>query len=402
MRYHYLGYNKIKGITTGEVAASSEAEAVLAVKEQGYKLLELRPHRQFSSLDKLFPSLFRLSTGEVARFAQQLATLIGTGTGLVRALQLMQRQVKNRVLQRTLTAIMESLDRGESLSSAMSQHPKVFSRVFCRVIEVGEYSGRLDSSLRHIGDLLQRESQSRQKAMKALMYPMGVVGLGLITTAVLFTVALPPLLTMFTQMGSELPVATQIAITLAEVVQKAGAYLLIGPIVLVVLINRLLRVRRVHYWWDTLRLRIPILGSFLEASELARASRSASILLEAGVTIPLVMDLMVEASGNLVMRRAFSDARESLMQGETLADGLGRHRAMPPMFVQMVATGEETNSLPQTMKDAADTYQQQADDKLNALISTLEPMATVGVAMLIGFIAFSMFMPIYSGLGAIK
>jgi len=113
------------------------------------------------------------------------------------------------------------------------------------------------------------------------------------------------------------------------------------------------------------------------------------------------MELLVEASGNLVMRTAFSDARESLMQGETLAAGLGRHRALPPPFVQMVAIAEETNSLPQTMKDAADAYEQEADAKLNALIGMLEPMATVGVAMLIGFIAFSMFMPIYSGLGSL-
>ena len=401
MRYRYIAHSLTQGIAKGEVTADSEAEAALAVKERGYKLLDLRQLPHLPALDELFPSLFRVSAGELVGFARQLATLIGTGTALVRALELLQKQTKNRAMKRTLASIHKALDRGDSFSAAISQHPRVFSHLFCRVVEVGEYTGRLDTSLRQIAGLLEVENQARKKAMKAIMYPMAVVGLALLTTAVLFTVALPPLLDVFQQMGSELPLATRLAVTLAEQVQHNFPFLLFGLVALVVIGKLLLRAPRVRYGWDALRLRMPVLGSILLVGELARLSRSASILLEAGVSIPVIMDLAVESSNNLPVRRAFSDATDSVMKGKSLAEGLEQHSFMPATFVQMIATGEETNSLPQAMSDTADAYQQQMEEKLNAAISLIEPAATLGVALLIGFIAYSMFVPIYSGLDAI-
>ncbi|MBI4294572.1 MAG: type II secretion system F family protein [Chloroflexi bacterium] len=402
MRYRYIGYNSSEGISRGEVTANSMAEAALAIREQGYRPLSLQRQHRLPALDELFPSLFRVSPGDLVNLTRQLATLVGTGTSLVRALDLMQRQTKNRVMRRSLAAILQSLDRGDSLSRAISQHPKVFGKLFCRVVEVGEHAGKLDTSLRQIANLLERERQARKKAMKALMYPLAVVGMALVVTAVLFTVALPRLLDAFNQMGSSVPLATRLALLLADQVSSNLSFIMVGLVALVVLGKLLLRLRRVRYCWDTVRLRVPVLGPLLVANELARFCRAASILLPAGVAIPVVMDLTVESSNNLVLRRAFSDAKESVMRGKSLATGLGRHRVIPPMLLQMVTTGEETNSISQAMSDVADAYEQQTDDKLNALVSIIEPAATLGVALLIGFIAFSMFVPIYSGLNSLQ
>lgn len=400
MRYRYLAYNAADGIIKGEIAASSEAEAGRAVREQGYKPLELRRLPKLPALEDLFPSLFSVPSGEIVRFARQLATLTGSGTGLVRALELAQKQTKNRTLRRSLASVMEALDRGESFSSAISRQPKVFGQLFCRVVEVGEYTGRMDTSLRQIADLMDRENQARKKALRSLMYPVAVVLMALGTTGFLFTVALPPLLKVFERMDAELPLATRMAVTMSVYIQKDISYLLIGLIAAVIVGNLLLRMPRVRYRWHALRLRLPLLGPVTIASELSRFSRSSSILLGAGVSVPVVMSLAVEASGNLVVRRALSDAADGVMRGEGLAAGLARYPVMPAVFVQMVAVGEESNSLPQAMGDTADAYQQQMEEKLNTLVTMLEPAATLGVALLIGFIAYSMFVPIYSSLSA--
>lgn len=402
MRYRYVAYTLTEGIAKGEVTADSEVEAELAVKKRGYKLLDLRRPRHLAAVDELFPSLFRVSAGELVTFARQLATLLGTGTSLVRSLELMWAQTKNRILRRSLASILKALENGEAFSSAVARHPKVFGKLFCRVVEVGEYTGRLDISLRQIADLLERENQAKKKALKSLMYPMGVVGMALVTTAILFTTALPPLLEVFKQLGSNLPLPTRMTVTIARQAQEKFP-LLIAGIASLVLFGRLpLRIHRVRYWKDRLSLHLPVIGSLIMSWELTRFSRSAAMLLQSGVAIPLVIDLLVGSCSNLALRKAFSDAGDSVMKGESLAAGLGRHRVLPPLFVQLVITGEETNTLPQTMSDAADSYQQQLDDRLGALIGLLEPMATLGVALLVGFIAYSMFVPIYSGLGALR
>ncbi len=402
MRYSYVAYNTNQGIAKGEVRAENEFEAELAVKKRGYKLLDLRRPRRFGALDELFPSLFRVSTGELVTFARQLATLVSTGTSLVRSLELMQEQTKNRVLRRSLASILTALENGESFSVAVSQHPRVFGILFCRVVEVGEYTGKLDTGLRQIADLLERENQAKKKAMKSMAYPLAVVGMALASTAILFTTALPPLLDVFKQMGSALPLPTRMAVYAVQQT-KGRIPLLLGIIVALVLLSRLLlRIERVRYLKDKLTLRVPVVGTLMMSWELSRFCRSAAMLLEAGVVIPVVIDLLMGSCNNLLVRRAFADAGDSVMRGESLAAGLGRLRVMPPLFMQMVMTGEETNSLRQTMNDAADNYQQQVDDRLGALVGILEPVATLGVALLVGFIAYSMFVPIYSGLGALN
>ncbi|MEE9247648.1 MAG: type II secretion system F family protein [Dehalococcoidia bacterium] len=402
MQFSYVAYTIQEGVIKGRLDARNEEEARAEVIQQGYTPLRVTPTRKLPGLEEIFPSLYRLKTGELVRFARQMATMLGSGSGLMRTLEMLQSETRNRIMRRTLGTIRENLDEGGSLSAALAEHPKYFSPLFISVVEVGEYTGRLGPALEQMADILEKEHEARQKAMQTMMYPMAIIGLSMVTLFVLMTVALPPLLSVFDKMDAEIPLMTRMALGGSNMIKDNILLIALGVVALVVVYRLLRRFPRVSFWLDGARARAPIVGSLTVIGELARFSSTVAMLLGAGVSLSTAMQLGLSGCKNQVIRRAFIDAEESLMSGRGVAEALKRHPILPVMFVQLVTIGEESNSLQRTMEDAANAYQKQHEARLNAILGMLEPFSTVVVGGIVGFIAMSMFVPIYSGMNAIK
>ncbi len=162
------------------------------------------------------------------------------------------------------------------------------------------------------------------------------------------------------------------------------------------------KLAKVMYWMDAFKAKLPIMGSLMIASQIARISRTSAMLLEAEVGLAAALQLARSGIGNALIRKAFDDAEESLMSGHGIAEALARHPILPKMFVQLMTIGEASNSLARTMADAADAYQKEFDGRLNTMLGMLEPASTLVVGGIVGFIAMSMFVPIYSGISAIE
>ena len=353
-------------------------------------------------MEQMLPSLFKVGAAELVRFSKQLATMLASGGSLIRTLEMLHEETTNRVMRRTIEAIRKSLDEGTSLSEALKQHPNVFSPLFVSVLEVGEYTGRLGPSLEQMADILEKEHAAKQKAFQTMMYPVAIIGLSVVTLFVLMTVALPPLLTTFDKLGADLPLMTKIAVGGVSALKDHFTKI---PIVLVGLVLSFIvagRIPRMKYWLDGARARAPVLGSFTVTGEVARISRTTAMLLQAEVPLSTALQLARSGCKNLVIKRAFADAEESLMSGHGISEALSRHPILPRMFVQLVTIGEASNSLARTMTDAAEAYQKQFEQRLNALLGLLEPASTLVVGGIVGFIAMSMFVPIYSGISAIE
>jgi len=214
-------------------------------------------------------------------------------------------------------------------------------------------------------------------------------------------VAMPTLLKVFDDLGADVPITTKIALgsmkwlsaNLAKLILLFG--FILGGLVL------LYRWPKGRLLLDAVTLRLPFLGSFILTSELSKFSRTVAMLLEAGVPLATGLKLGINGCRNQILRRAFLDAENSLYSGHGVAKALKQHPVMPGLFVELIAIGEESNSLGRVMNESANAYQKQMDQKLNSLLAFLEPACTVMVGAIVGFIAFSMFVPIYSGLDAL-
>lgn len=402
MQYRYLAYNLDEGVIKGWLEARNPSEVREELVEQGYKPLEVTTGWHPPTAEEILPSLFKVSTAELVRFSRQLATMISSGASLLSTLDMLQSDGNSRGMKRTLSSIRKTLDEGGSLSDALEVHRKVFSGLYISVVQVGEMTGRLGIALEQLAEILENEQEAKQKAIRTLMYPLAIIGLSLVTLFVLMTVALPPLLEVFENMGAEIPAMTRFIVAAMAGVKGNFLNLIIGAIVLVVAMKLLARFPSVGTAMSMVAVRTPVLGGFIVSGEISRLSRTVAMLLEAGVTLAEAFKLGINGSKNQILRRAFLDAEDSLLTGHGLAEPLKRHPVLPNMFVELLTLGEESNSLQKTLDEIAGSYQKQLDRQLDSLLGMLEPASTLVVGGIVGFIAFSMFVPIYSGLNAIE
>ena len=234
-----------------------------------------------------------------------------------------------------------------------------------------------------------------------MMYPIAIIGLSLVTMAVLMTVAMPPLLRVFDQMGADIPLMTRAAVGSMGWIRSHIGDIFLGMLGLLAFMVLMRRHPRTSAWLDAVLARTPLLGSFIVTAELARFSRTNAMLLESGVTLSMALALSIQGCKNQSIRRAFIAGEESLLSGHGMVEPLRHYSILPTLFVELLTIGEETNSLAKTMENAAQAYQKQLEQRLNSLLAILEPASTVIVGGIVGFIAFSMFVPIYSGLQAL-
>ena len=402
MLFRYVAYTLEHGVVRGRLEARTEMEARTELVQQGQKPLLLKPLSGPRHLEDLVPSLFGVSSAELARFSRSLATIISASGYLLRALETIQSGSSNRAMRRILERVRSSIEAGSGLSEALREHPTTFSPLYISVVEVGEYTGHLAPALEQMADILGQEQEAKQKAIKTMLYPAAIIGLAVITMAIMLTVAMPPMLKVFENMGAELPLITRVTVMASGGLKTNFHLFLLAGVAMVGMVVLLRRTPRTKYWIDSTLVRTPLFGSLTVTTELSRFARTTAMLLEAGVPLATTLRLAINGCRNWALRRALSSTEESLIRGDELAAALRGYEILPAMFLEMVAIGEDSNALQHTMKDAAAIYQKQADQRLDTMLGILEPASTLFVGGIVGLLAFSMFLPIYSGINVFR
>jgi len=399
--YRYVATTVHGRMVKGTVKAGSEIEAERLIVGQGLNPSHVEVAPSMFSLEEAFPSLFKVKPKDVIVFSRQLATLLRSGISLLPALEILQGQVAtSRAFARILGTVTNDIRSGSSFSQAISKHPRAFNEIYCRTITVGEETGSLESVLHQMADFLEKQSAMAQKIGKALTYPALVLGAGVVVVILLITVVMPQLLGMFMSMNVELPLPTRILIGLTNVFTDYTLYLVIAAAVLVVLALWLVKQPTGRRILDRLRLTIPVLGPPALMSELGRFARTLSVMVKAGLKLQEIMEIAPQATDNRVFRNALSHVHERLILGEGLSEPMSRIKLFPPLLVQMVAVGEESNTLDFTMGVVADFYETAAEERTSAMVGMIGPVSTVGIALLVGFIALAVIMPMYTLTGA--
>jgi type II secretory pathway component PulF len=253
-----------------------------------------------------------------------------------------------------------------------------------------------------MADILEKEHEAKQKAKRTMMMPLFTIGASGIMLVLMLTVLLPPLLSTFERMGANMPLVTRMAVAMINWVRGDLTTILGGLAVLVVAFAVMRRIPAMRHRMHSIQARIPLWGPIVIARELAVFSRTVGMLVEAGVSLTQAIPLAISGCKNLSMKRAFEAGEESLVSGHGLTTGFRGHSVLPKMWVELVMIGEESNTLGRSMNEMADAYQKELENRLGSLLAMLEPVSTLAVGGVVLFMALSMFLPLYSGLGALR
>lgn len=403
MAYYFTAYTVDKRIVQGAIDATSEITAEEALYRAGYhRILSLREGQPRPSLEKLMPTLFGVRTQDVIDFSRQLATLIESGVTILNALQLLQAQASRAALRKVIAGLVVELQGGSSFSQALSKYPQAFSYTYCQVIKASEQAGDLEVGLRQIAGYMEKQVATRSGVRRALAYPALVLLMAGGVFALLITVALPPLVGLFTSLGAELPWMTRLLIATADFVINYKLYLLEGLLTLIILIFGLMRLPAVKLTIDRLMLKIPLIGTINIQRNMCQFCQTTAMLLRAGLLLPQIMNVVIQTIGNRIIRQALMEVRDKLVQGQGLSQPMAAINLFPRLAVEMVVVGEKTGNLESTLATVADFYEQSADRKINTLISLIEPILTLLVGLVVAFIALSMITPLYSILRTVQ
>jgi len=401
--YRYEAVTGQGRLVKGTIKAVGEIEAERLLIEQGYRPMSVEVVPSMFSLEEALPTFFRVKPRDVIVFSRQLATLLRSGISLLPALEILQGQViSSRTFNKILRSIVSDLRAGGSFSQVLAKHPKAFSEIYARTMAVGEQAGNLEMVLNRMADYMEKQVALAKKIGGALAYPAIVLGVGLVVVVILVVVVMPQLMSMFTAMNVELPLPTRILMGITNIVTGYPLYFLIAGSVLAALALWLIKQPFGRRLLDRARLSAPIIGPPTILGELARFSRTMSVLIGAGLSLQEIMEVAPHSSNNRYIRSVLSVLSQRLILGEGLSEPMSRMAVFPPLMVQMVAVGEESNTLDFTMGVVADFYETAAEDRMTALVGMVGPASTIGIAVVVGLIAISVLMPMYTLIGAFE
>ena len=397
MTYKYIAYTNDKKVVEGRIDVASESLAEGALYRAGFQnILSLEEITPGMSLERLIPSFFGVKTQDVIDVSNQLATLVQSGITIITSLKLLQGQTPRKAMKRIIGGLIEEIQGGGSLSQALSHYPQAFSSTYCQVIKASEQAGTLEIGLRQAATYMEKRAQANQKIKRAMAYPAFVMLMAIGVSILLMTIAMPPLINLFNSLGAELPWMTRLLTGITGFFLNHSLYVLAGLVAAVLLIIGLLRLPSVKLARDRLLLKIPLIGVINIERSMELFCQTASMLLKAGLRLPQIIEIVIQANRNQIIRQAFDNVRDRLVQGEGLSQPMAENKLFPPLLVEMVVVGEKTGAMDSPLATLADFYERKVDRRIDILISLIEPVLTVIIGIVVIFIALSMITPLYS------
>ena len=410
--FNYVAIDKDGKETKGKLEVAGNQEAMDQIRQKGLYPISITEEKSKSDMTSsrerggsadvkpaksvMTISLFgRVTAKQVTIFTRQLATLIGSGLPLVRALYVLERQEKAGLLKATIRGLAEQVEGGSSFSEALSKFPKAFEPLYVNTVKAGEAGGVLEVVLTRLAEFAEKSQRLEGRIKSAMIYPALVLTMALSVLGFLITFIVPKFLQIFKEMNVELPVMTKVLLVVSDFA-KSKWYIGLALIGLgIMLFNILYRLPATKLLIDKAKLEIPVMGQLVRKIAIARFSRTLGTLLSSGV--PILQSLMVakDTTGNEAMARSIVVVHDAVREGETVAKPLLKAGLFPAMAVNMISVGEETGSLDQMLLKVADVYDEEVDVTVTGLMSILEPFLIIGLGLIVGFIVIAMFLPLF-------
>lgn len=398
--YNYVAKNRQGKEIKAQVVTDDFSQVAGQLRQQGYYVVSIEKKEE-SKLDlkNLSISKFihkRVKISDLAIFSRQFAVLIDAGIPLVDALEIVRDQTDHPTLNRVLAEVQEDVETGSTLSEAMLKHPGVFPALYCQMVRTGETGGMLDRVLNDMAEHYLHQNKLNEQIKSALYYPITFLVLAIVACSILVTVVIPSFVSIFSGLGAELPLTTRMLIGISEFLQKYWWFLLGGIILFIVIIYSYTRTPSGRYRFDRIRLKLPIMGDIFRKIAVSRFARTYSFLIGSGVNVLNALKIIEDVVGNRVIANALILAERKVKEGGNLSQPLEESNQFPRMVTRMLKVGEETGDVDVMLSQIADFYDQEVKRKIEGAISLIEPILIIIMAVIVGFIAVSVILPIFN------
>jgi general secretion pathway protein F len=336
----------------------------------------------------------RVRPRDVAVFTRQMATLLHAGIPLAEAMSALSEQSDNKKFQMILAGIKQKVNEGGAFADAMVEHPKVFPELYTNMVRSGETAGNLDAVLVRLADFMDSQIELRSKVAGAMAYPILMTVVGSLVLGFLMVVVVPPIASIFADSGKALPWNTQLLILLANLV--GGYWWLLLPLAVggYFLFRRWAKRPQGRAFLDRFKLRVVLIGKLIRFLAVARFARTLATMLASGVPVLTALEIVKRVLNNSVLEKVVEEARVAIREGESIAGTLKKSGQFPSMMCHMVAVGERSGQLEAMLENVADAYERDVATEVGKLTSILAPLMIVIMAVGVGFIVFSILMPI--------
>lgn len=344
----------------------------------------------------------KIKRAELIAFSRELSTLIDAGIGIESALNLLMEQRVGSAFEPVINRLRDDLNSGKTIAESMGSQPDVFPRVYVRTVSSADRGAPLNRTLSQAADFLDSAQSAIAQAKRAMIYPMMIVLVGIGVVTMLLTVSLPQMIGLFESMEAELPMPTKILIAVSEFMTGYPLYLLGGIGGVVVGGLKLSKTERGARFIHKMMLKMPMLGQIIIGGDVARSTGALASLSEVGLPLPEAMEVAQETASNVFVREALNEAREGLVAGNGLSRPLAKSGMFPITLIQSIRVAEDTGTLDENLRRMSDFYQIDSSERVKGMVSMIEPIATITVALAVGFVAMAVIMPMYSILGSIE
>jgi type IV pilus assembly protein PilC len=386
--YLWEGKDKSGKIIKGQMRAGGQAVVQVTLRRQG--IVVTKVHKQRLGRGG------RVSEKDVSLFTRQMATMMKAGVPLLQSFDIVGKGHSNPAVARLLMGIKTDVETGSSLASAFRKYPLHFDALYCNLVAAGEQAGILETLLERLATYKEKILAIKSKIKSALFYPIAIVVVAFIITAVIMIFVIPAFKEVFSNFGADLPAPTLFIMAISDFFVRF--WYIIFPAIIGGVWGFLALWKRsvpVQVFMDRLMLKVPVFGDLIRKSTIARWTRTLSIMFAAGVPLVEALDSVGGASGNYVYMMATREIQRKVSTGTSLTTSMQEANVFPNMVTQMVSIGEESGALDSMLSKVADFFEAEVDDAVDALTSLMEPMIMVVLGVLIGGMVIAMYLPIF-------
>ena len=337
----------------------------------------------------------KVSDRDIIDFSKQMVTLLRAGVPILSSLETLAGQAENPIFGEMLMQIASDIAAGNDFSAALRKHPTVFSELYANSVKAGEVGGVLDEVLHRLTAVMQRDAEIRKSVKAAMRYPIIVISMMGIAFLVLTALVVPKFATIFRQVGLDLPIPTKVLITLADFLQGYWWLLVIvvgGAIAGFIMI---VRNEKGRYWWHGVLLKLPVFGPLVLKTAMTRFTKMFETLSRSGLPILQIFDVVSRTIGNDVIGEALVHASEGIEHGRGVAVSLADTGLFPPLVVRMITVGEESGAIDDMLANISEYYDEEVKSAVEGMTAMIEPMLTVGMAVMVLFFALAIFLPMW-------